>query len=118
MAQKVQVLLVDDLDGGEAAETLTFALDGTSYEIDLSKDHAQALREAMSVYVGSARRVNGRAGGAGTRGRSRGGGAATRSGSAGNTAEIRQWAKDNGHAVSERGRIPGVVIEAYEKAHS
>lgn len=116
MAQKVQVLLVDDLDGGEAGETLTFALDGNSYEIDLSKDHAQALREAMALYVGSARKVNARAGGGGTRGRSRGA-AATRTGSSGNTAEIRQWAKDNGHAVSERGRIPGVVIEAYDKAH-
>ena len=115
MAQKVQVLLVDDLDGGEAAETLTFALDGVAYEIDLSKDHAQRLRESMSTYVGSARRVNGRAGGTRTRGRAasvpRSGGSST------NTAEIRQWAKDNGHAVSERGRTPGIVIEAYEKAH-
>jgi hypothetical protein len=115
VAQKVQVLLVDDLDGGEAAETLTFALDGIAYEIDLSKDHAQTLRESLATYVGSARRVNGRVGGARTRGRAA---SATRSGgSATNTAEIRQWAKDNGHAVSERGRIPGIVIEAYHKAH-
>lgn len=118
MAQKVQVLLVDDLDGGEAVETLTFALDGTSYEIDLSKEHAQALRDVMAPYVGSARRANGRSGGAGTKGRGRGSGAQRSGGSTSNTAEIRQWAKDNGHAVSERGRIPGVVIEAYERAHS
>jgi hypothetical protein len=115
VAQKVQVLLVDDLDGGEAVETLTFALDGISYEIDLSRDHAQALRDAMAPYLGSARKANGRAA-AGTRGR-RGAGAQRSGGSTTNTAEIRQWAKDNGHAVSERGRIPGVVIEAYEKAH-
>jgi len=117
VAQKVQVLLVDDLDGGEASETLTFALDGTTYEIDLSKDHAQALREAMALYVGSARKMNGRSGGSGARGRARGA-SGRGGGSANNTAEIRQWAKDNGHAVSERGRIPGVVIEAYDKAHS
>jgi hypothetical protein len=116
VAQKVQVLLVDDLDGGEAVETLTFALDGISYEIDLSKDHAQALRDAMAPYLGSARKANGRVATGGTRGR-RGGGSQRTSGSTTNTAEIRQWAKDNGHAVSERGRIPGVVIEAYEKAH-
>ena len=116
MAQKVQVLLVDDLDGGEAVETLTFALDGIPYEIDLSKDHAQALRDAMAPYLGSARKANGRAATA-SRGR-RGAGAQRSGGGATNTAEIRQWAKDNGHAVSERGRIPGVVIEAYDRAHS
>ena len=116
MAQKVQVLLVDDLDGGEAVETLTFGLDGIPYEIDLSKEHAQALREAMAPYVGSARKANGRSAG-GTRARGRGAGASRSGASTTNTAEIRQWAKDNGHAVSERGRIPGVVIEAYEKAH-
>ena len=115
MAQKVQVLLVDDLDGGEAVETLTFALDGIGYEIDLSKDHAQALRDVMAPYLGSARKANGRAAAGATRGR-RGAGS-QRSGGSTNTAEIRQWAKDNGHPVSERGRIPGVVIEAYEKAH-
>ncbi len=114
MAQKVQVLLVDDLDGGEAVETLTFALDGISYEIDLSRDHAQALRDAMAPYLSSARKANGRTA---TRGR-RGAGAQRSGGSTTNTAEIRQWAKDHGHAVSERGRIPGVVIEAYERAHS
>ncbi|WP_345713818.1 Lsr2 family protein, partial [Kineococcus glutinatus] len=62
MAQKVQVLLVDDVDGGEAAETVSFALDGVSYEIDLSDEHAGALRDAFAPWIGHARRVGGRTG--------------------------------------------------------
>ena len=62
MAQKVQVILVDDLDGGEAEESVSFSLDGVSYEIDLSSPNAEALREAIAPWVGHARRVGGRAG--------------------------------------------------------
>ena len=111
MAQKVQVILVDDMDGGSADETVSFALDGVSYEIDLSDKNAKAFRDSMAQYVGLARRVGGRA----ARGT---GGSRRRSGSGDNrTAQIREWARSNGHQVNERGRIPAAVVEAYDKAH-
>jgi hypothetical protein len=110
VAQKVQVLLVDDVDGGPAEETVTFALDGVSYEIDLNAQNAKRLRESLSPYVDHARRQGG--GRAGTSRARRAGG---RSSSSGNTAEIREWARTNGHKVSERGRIPQSVVEAFER---
>ena len=117
MAQKVQVVLVDDLDGGEAEETVSFALDGVSYEIDLSGDNAAKLRDAFAAYVGSARRVGGRASsGRGTTRRQSAPRASSAS-SGNRTAEIREWARSNGHKVNERGRIPASVVEAYEQAH-
>jgi hypothetical protein len=109
MAQKVQVILVDDMDGGSADETVSFALDGVSYEIDLSSKNATAFRDSLAQYVGTARKVGGRAG---ARGSSR-----RRSGGDNRTAQIREWARNNGQKVNERGRIPATVIEAYEKAH-
>lgn len=110
MAQKVTVLLVDDLDGGQADETVSFSLDGVSYEIDLSTKNAATFREGLAQYVGTARRVGGRvsARGAGRR----------RTGGDNRTAQIREWARANGHKVSERGRIPASIVEAYEKAHA
>jgi len=112
MAQKVTVLLVDDIDGGTADETVSFSLDGVSYEIDLSAKNAGKMRDAFAQYVGQARRVGSRSpGGRGSsRGRRRGGGD-------NRTAEIREWARSNGHKVNERGRIPATIIEAYDKAH-
>jgi hypothetical protein len=105
MARKVQYLLVDDLDGGAAEETVSFALDGVSYEIDLSKKNAQGLRDALAKYVGSARRAGGRRGrGRGARGGSR----------ASDTAAIREWARGQGMKISDRGRIPADIIEKYE----
>ncbi|GAB2573682.1 Lsr2 family protein [Streptomyces capparidis] len=115
MAQKVQVLLVDDLDGGEADETVTFALDGVSYEIDLTTENADKLRKLLSPYVDSGRKTGGRAG----RGRGRGGrGASGGGGSSQDTAKIRAWAKENGYEVNDRGRVPASIREAYEKAHA
>ena len=111
MAQKVQVLLVDDIDGGAADESVTFALDGISYEIDLSTAHATELREAFAQWVGHARKVGGRTAprsSAAPRSRSRGGSDAQ---------AIREWAKENGHHVSERGRISAEVKAAYDAAH-
>jgi len=108
MAQKVHIVLEDDLDGSDATQTVTFGLDGTSYEIDLNDKHANALREAMATYVGHARKASG-----GRRGR-RSQGASTGGHSA---KEIRDWARSNGHKVPERGRIPAVVREAFESAH-
>ncbi|MDR3201608.1 MAG: Lsr2 family protein [Bifidobacteriaceae bacterium] len=107
MAQRVQVLLVDDIDGGQADETVTFALDGVTYEIDLTTDNARQLREAFGPWVVGGRRVSGRA----VRGRGR------RVGDAGETAKIREWAKSSGYQVSERGRISADVRSAYERAH-
>ncbi len=113
MAQKVQVVLIDDIDGGDADETVTFALDGVTYEIDLNADNAAKLRDAFALWVGSARRVSGRSSSARSASRSTG----RRSASGEDTAAIREWAKQNGHDVSERGRISAVVREAYNKAH-
>jgi hypothetical protein len=109
MAQKVTVLLVDDLDGGPADETVSFALDGEAYEIDLTSANAAAFRDAMARYRGVARKVGGRSGARRGSGRRRGGD--------NRTAQIREWARANGHQVNERGRIPASVVEAYEKAH-
>ncbi len=109
MAQKVQVLLVDDIDGVPADESITFALDGVSYEIDLSAGNAAALRDALAPWVGHARKVGGR----GVRtGAPRPGRAAR-----GDAAAIRNWAKSTGRTVSERGRISAEVRTAYEAAH-
>jgi Lsr2 len=110
VAQKTVVTLVDDLDGGEADETVSFGLDGTSYEIDLSTSNAGKLRDALATYVGSARRSGRSSGGGGGRGRAR------RTG--GNSAAIRAWAREQGLNVNERGRIPGDIVTQYEKAHA
>jgi len=109
VAQRVEVVLVDDLDGGVAEETVQFALDGVSYEIDLNADNAAALRDALAVYVGHGRRVGGR--------RSSGRASSRRSGSS-ETAQIRAWAKDRGLGVNERGRIPADIVAQYEAANS
>jgi len=110
VAQKVQVLLVDDLDGGEADETVTFALDGKTYEIDLTTTNADKLRGLLEPYVKGGRRTGGRAAG---------GRAKTRAASGGSqdTAQIRAWAKENGFEVNDRGRVPATIREAYEKAN-
>jgi hypothetical protein len=113
MAQITQVTLVDDLDGGEAAESVTFSLDGKTYEIDLSEKHAAALRDAFAPFVGGARRA-GNAAKVGSQQRmstvrSTGSGRPR-----GETAAIREWANANGLEVSTRGRISSTVLEAYE----
>ncbi len=109
MAQKVQVILVDDVDGGEAEETVSFALDGVSYEIDVSAENAEALREAIAPWIGHARRMGGRA--------SSRRGAKARNGSArASLADVRSWARENGFQVSDRGRVSAEVMEAYEQA--
>ncbi|MGW7085387.1 histone-like nucleoid-structuring protein Lsr2 [Streptomyces sp. NPDC054871] len=110
MAQKVQVLLVDDLDGGEADETVTFALDGKSYEIDLTTSNADKLRGLLEPYLKGGRRTGGRSAG---RAKAR---ASAASGGQ-DTAAIRAWAKDNGFEVNDRGRVPASIREAYEKAN-
>ena len=108
MAQKVHIVLEDDLDGSDATQTVSFALDGTSYEIDLNDTNAANLRDAMATYVGHARKVSG------TR---RGRRSAASSSSGHSAKEIRDWARSNGHKVPERGRIPSTVREAFDAAH-
>jgi hypothetical protein len=116
MAQRVQVLLVCDLHGDEtaAAETLAFALDGVSYEIDVCEQHAGQLRERMASYVGVARRAGGRGASASA---GRGGRRRRRSSGSGEAARIREWARSQGLAVPERGRIPAELAEKYAAAH-
>lgn len=107
MAKRVQVIHTDDLDGSEADETISFALDGIAYSIDLSAANAATLRETFAPYIvagerdRSARRTPGRRKTVGT--------AAT---------EIRAWAIGQGMQVSSRGRVSAEVREAYERAHS
>ncbi len=118
MAQKVTVTLVDDLDGGTAEETVEFGVDGVAYEIDLSSDNAVHLRDALAGYVAHARKA-----GSGQRRRGGGGGPPRRGGGGSGRAAvdreqnqaIREWARKNGMNVSDRGRIPAEVLEAYHK---
>lgn len=116
MARRIVHQLVDDLDGsvleiGEG-ETVLFSLDGVAYEIDLSDQNASALRDALAPYVDAARSVS-RAASSSSGGNAR---SRRRSGQRDYTA-VRAWAKENGHTVSERGRVPASVLEAYEAAH-
>ncbi len=108
MAQKVQVLLVDDIDEGKADETVQFGLDGVSYEIDLSAKNAGKLRNSLAGYVGAGRRVN-------RSGRRRGRSRASENG-AGSAREVREWARANGYEVSDRGRVSAEITEAYRAA--
>jgi hypothetical protein len=113
MARRIVHQLVDDLDGSVLevgdGETVLFSLDGIAYEIDLTDDNAAALRDALAPYIAAGRRVSRAAAPAAPRAR-------RRSGQQDYTA-IRAWAKENGHEVSERGRVPAAVLEAYEAAH-
>lgn len=106
MAQRIHVVLEDDIDGAPAEETVSFALDGVSYEIDLSADNAAKLRDDVAVWIGHARRSGGR------KQTSR-----ARSGGRKNVGEVREWARANGYQVSDRGRISGEVQRAYDAAH-
>jgi len=125
MARRIVHQLVDDLDGtvlepGEG-ETVLFSLDGAAYEIDLTDDNAAALRAALQPYLSAGRSV--------ARGASvaRAGGSASASTGAGSRRQkrsgqrdytpVRAWAAANGYEVSERGRVPAAVLEAYDAAH-
>lgn len=114
MAQRTIVQLTDDLDGTEASESVSFALDGTPYTIDLSDENAAALREALAPYIAAARRDGGRARRSnvthitnGRRGRSTGDV---------DPKTVRAWAAENGIAISARGRIPADIVAQYQQA--
>ena len=108
MAQKIQTLFIDDLDGSTAESTVRFALDGTSYEIDLSTGHAQALRAALSRYTDAARRATG------TRrpARSR----RMPGESAPDSTQVRDWARSQGIDVKDRGRISAELVVKFKAA--
>jgi hypothetical protein len=110
MVQKTVVTVVCDLphDGEiEGNETVSFSVDGTAYEIDVCSTHAKELHHSFSSYVEHARRVSG----GGRRRKTRSGPGRERS------SEIRQWARERGDKVSERGRIPASIIQEYEATH-
>ena len=107
MAQKTVIILEDDTDGSKASETVTFGLDGATYEIDLSDKNAGALRKALGPWLNAARRTGGRRGGSTTK--------ATKSDLI-DTKAVRAWAASNGISVSSRGRIPADVITQYQAA--
>jgi hypothetical protein len=108
MAQRVEYKLVDDMDGTTAVETVSFSLDGVSYEIDLTAGNAKKLRNDFASWVGHARRAGGR-----KSSRKAGAAGARRS----DLGEVRAWARKNGHEVSDRGRISAGILAAYDKAH-
>lgn len=109
MAKRVKVLLVDDVDDSEAAETVTFALDGITYEIDLNDSHAADLRAEVQAWTRHARR---------TGGRKSAGRAPSLSTSSQERSNIRAWARDHGHDVGQKGRIASAIREAYAAAHN
>jgi hypothetical protein len=109
MAQKVQTLFIDDLDGTEAEGSVQFGLDGTDYEIDLNSEHAEELRAALGRYVAAARRVSGTGRPSARPGR--------RSASADvDTKDVRQWARDQGIELKDRGRVPTSVVARFRAA--
>jgi hypothetical protein len=108
MARVTEVTLVDDLDGGKADETVSFALDGKSFEIDLSAEHASQLRDSIASFVGAARRTS-----TGAKRQSVAADTSSPAKSREENAAIREWAKANGFEVSERGRLRSDVVQAY-----
>jgi hypothetical protein len=107
MAQQIQTLFIDDLDGGQAAGTVRFALDGVDYEIDLSTEHAGNLHTALDKYIAHARKLGG------TRRAARGTG--RRSASVVDTHKVREWAKEQGIEIKDRGRVPADVLTQYRQ---
>lgn len=104
MAQRVQVVLEDDVDGSEASETVAFAIDGVTYEIDLSDEHAAQLRSELQPWIVAGRRVSGRR--------------TTKQAKSGDdNSKIRAWALQQGLAVNARGRISQEIRDAYQAAH-
>jgi hypothetical protein len=111
MAKKIQVLLVDDLDGSQAEESVSFGLDGSVYEIDLNSSHAAQLREALTPFLMAGRKAV-----AEKRPKGSNRGVRDTSGRA-RSAEIRAWAKSAGKPINERGRIPAAIVNEFELAH-
>lgn len=109
--KKTQIVLVDDIDGTEAVDTISFSYEGINYEIDLNEEHIQEFTGSISKWIEAARRVGGRQAKRGKNGRGRGA-------SASKAGLIREWAQGQGIAVNERGRISAEIVAAYEAAHA
>lgn len=109
MAQRVEITYVDDLDGSEASGTITFALDGTEYEIDLTDKNAHKLRSALGTYIDAGRKITG------PRGKSK---SVSKARTDTDPKAVREWAKANGYDVPTRGRVPGGVTDAYKAANA
>lgn len=111
MAQRTIFELVDDIDGSPAEETVSFALDGVEFDIDLSTDHAAHLRDTLAEFVGHSRRTGGR--------KQRGGRGAAAPAANGKPdgQAVREWARSQGEAVAERGRIPQALVMRFQEAH-
>ncbi len=112
MAQRVQVILEDDIDGTNAVETVQFALDGSTYEIDVNEQHATQLREGLASWVGAARKVRGT-----SQKRTNGGSGSRPKADQELLGKIREWGRANGHQVSDRGRVSQQLQDAYQQAH-
>ena len=108
VAQKIQTVFIDDLDGSEAEGTVRFGLDGAAYEIDLNAEHARALRDALSRYVQAARRAGGARRPARSGRRARADGV--------DSTEVREWAKAQGIDVKDRGRVPAELVVKFKAA--
>ena len=106
MAQKIQTLFVDDIDGSEAEGTIRFGLDGVGYEIDLNLAHSEELHKALAPYLAHARKT----GGARRAARGR------RDGTAIDTHKVREWARGQGIEIKDRGRVPADIVEKYRQA--
>jgi hypothetical protein len=109
MSKRIHYLLIDDIDGSVATETITLTLDGVSYVLDLNADHAASLREAIAGWTVHARRLKAPT-------RRRGSGPAASSTAGLDLADVRRWARESGYEISDRGRIPGTVLAAYQAA--
>jgi Lsr2 len=107
MAQRIQTLFIDDIDGGAADGTVHFGLDGTNYEIDLSNTHTDELRQALGKYIEHGRKISGAA---------RRSPRAPRTTPSVDTAKVREWAKDNGYEIKDRGRVSADLVEKYQAA--
>lgn len=114
MAKKTITQLIDDIDGSTAEETISFGIDGANYEIDLNAKNAGKLRDALATYIGHATPLR-RTRVAASTGRSSGGSTPARADREQMQA-IREWGRANGHEVSDRGRIPAALLEAYNSA--
>ena len=112
MVQRVQIILEDDVSGGEATETVEFSLDGVNYEIDLNDENAAKLRNDLAGWIADARRAGGR-----RQTRRRAGGGGSSSGKSEELARMREWGRANGFKVSSRGRLSQELQDAYAAAH-
>ena len=117
MATMTTVTMVDDIDGSAATETVSFALDGASYEIDLNDKNAKKLRDAVANFVAHGRRIDGGRRSSGRTRATRSSRAARTSPDREQTAAIREWARGQGYEVSDRGRLSAAIVQAFEEAH-